>query len=226
MTEKLWIFGDSYSDKEYTYDHSFSSWPSAIEKIYEVTNFSKIGSSPDYSLNILLKKITDTSDVELQNTTLIFFVSSIHRFNFKFFNIKDHAITAKFSDTSDSNVMKNYREYSSFIKNFFKYYVFHSSYEQSELLKIAGCLNLLSYKFKKVLVWPIFDRITIDVESNNKFYFVSTPLRKIEPWLANTTVDLRNNHMSKNNHLEMMSQLTNWIDNDMIIDISNFNNFH
>lgn len=226
MTENIWIFGDSYSDKEYTYDTSFESWPYSIEKTYNVKNFSKIGSSPDYSLYKLFTEIESVPDDELKNVTLIFFISGIHRFNFKFFDLKDHAITTKFLDTNDESVMKDYKKYSQFIKNFFNHYIFHSSYDKSELIKIIGCLSLLSNKFKKVLVWPIFDRITIDITNTNNFYFVKHPLHKIEPWPQGVVNDVRNNHMSKHNHATMLSQLTNWIDNNMEIDINNFNKIH
>ena len=226
MTENIWIFGDSYSDKEYTYDFSFESWPYSIEKKYNVRNFSKIGSSPDYSLHKLLDEIEISTDIELKNITLIFFVSSIHRFNFKFLDLKDHAVTTKFLDTRDLGVIKNYKKYSKFIKSFFNDYVFHSSYDKSELIKIIGCLNLLSNKFKKVLVWPIFDRVTVDIQDANNFYFVKYPLHKIEPWPVGVIEDRRNNHMSKHNHLVMLSQLTDWINNDVVIELNNFNKIH
>jgi len=222
MKQKVWIFGDSYSDKEYYYDHTSIPWTHEIEKYYDVSNFSKIGSSPDYEIKLLLNEINKYDSDELKSISVIFFISGIYRFNFKFFDIKDHALTVNFYDTGNEEVFLRYNEYKGFLKDFFKYYVFNSSYNDTELLKIVGMLKLLSNKFKKVLVWPIFDRLPLHVENSDNFYLVNKPLHHVSTDPRPRPLDTRNNHLSNKNNSVMLDELVLWMEKDWPINIKNF----
>ena len=86
--DKIVIFGDSYSNKErvgevQSQDYGTIipwSWSNAIEKDYDVLNYSYAGSSENYTRNKVYEYL-DSPDYS-QTDTIIFFTTSIWRFPF------------------------------------------------------------------------------------------------------------------------------------------------
>lgn len=228
MKEKVWIFGDSYSDPNYLEENTFS-WPTQLAKNYDVRNFSIRGTGPEWSLNLLLaqiKPIETTDDVNL-----IFFVSNPIRFDFKFYkDPKDQALFQYVVDRCHSepgeSLVNKYLDRKRFFKEFVKLYIgtMDDFYIDKEMIKYVGSLKLLERKFKKILVWPIFYRLNIDIETSEKFMLINDlPMASVEP---NQNFyfgyDSRANHLSKDNHIIMLEQLSAWVDNNSQIDIKKF----
>jgi hypothetical protein len=227
MKEKVWIFGDSFSDPKYINNNNFS-WPTELAKNYDVNNLSLCGTGPDWSLDRLLQiqKLNQTQDINL-----IFFISNPHRFDFKFYkDARDQVLyfyLLNGPDNKDSdNRIAPYQQQKEFVKLFNRWYLGCQidSYIDKEIMKYVGALKLLEKIFKKILVWPIFDMLKIQIDQGEKFYVVNDlPLANIESDLRYTfSNDSRANHLSDDNHLVMLEQLSNWIDYSKQIDITRF----
>lgn len=96
---KVIIFGDSYSNKEADANNELVpwSWSNAIEKHYNVLNYSYAGSSENYTRNKVYEYL-DSSDYS-QMDTIVFFTTSIWRFPFLNHFKKEH-IQAIYSSIS------------------------------------------------------------------------------------------------------------------------------
>lgn len=229
--QEIWLFGDSYSDRNYYNDNSFLSWPLQLETHYLVKNFSRAGSSPSYQLNLLIEQTLIENNKKNKNIIIIFLVSNVLRFDFKFLDVTFHSVPYRyFIDRED--MLKKHKifdqmlneENKKFIINFFKEYVIHTNYEQMELIKVISTLNYYSNFFKKTLVWPIFDMPNIEIIDNNKFNFVDFKLFDVEPFRFKFAEDKRNNHLSKNNHDKVFYSLNKWIKDNVRVSKKDFIN--
>lgn len=229
--KKLWIFGDSYSDPTSSYMSHFEPWVSRIAGIYDVTNLSMCGTGPDFSLRELIDLIRD-NDAELDETSVIFFISSIYRFNFKFLHASDQVLAPYVADgypgqRNEEMVaqMERYSRFRPFVQDYLEQYVWHSSFNKTELLKIVGSLKLLSHRFEKMMVWPIFDdQKLVDIQDDGRFFYVKHSLSRIEGVGGGFSRDSRPNHLSQDNHEVMLRQLCGWMDHGIPIDVSLFSN--
>ncbi len=225
MKKEVWIFGDSYSDPSFKHNDTIS-WPNEIANKYNITNFSCLGTGPDWSLELLQKNIKQLDKSKLKNIDLIFFISHVSRFNFSFYNHQqDQVLTPLIAARQSLNKhskreIKQYSKYQSFCKDFFRYYANSNLFDEQTLLKIIGNLKLYEPIFNKILVWPIFQEIDLPVSSNN-FYFVDKCLSSFENTYGHA-MDTRNNHLSLANHEIVLEQLSNWIDHSNPIDTSKF----
>ena len=228
MHEKVWIFGDSFSDQGNIGSAQFS-WPTELNKHYDVENFSLRGTGPQWSLCRLfeqIKKVECTRDINL-----IFFVSNPLRFNFKFYQdpvdqVAFDYLTYGATNQASERLIKPYLHFIKFIKNFNRWYLEDDlqSFTDKETLKYIGVLKLHEKLFKKILVWPVFDAVEIDVDASENFSLVNTPIAAIDPdpQLSQFGGDTRANHLSEYNHLIMIKELSNWIDHRYHIDTSKF----
>jgi hypothetical protein len=220
--EKIWIFGDSYSDIAENDD----SWPIAISKKYKVENFSKCGTGPEYSLDILNQKVKSSSN--LKDINLIFLISNIYRFDFNFYSKPEHQVLswniAKIVPNNKhlEKDCKPYNKYKDFLNNFLQYYLTHNNFEENKMLQVVGNINLFSKNFKKILVWPIFNKLPLMIESKNNFFVVNSLLSEIENNTYKYFEDTRPNHLTLENHKIMLDQISNWVDYNIPIDVSTF----
>jgi hypothetical protein len=222
--KKIWIFGDSYSDEEYKTENQIS-WPIELRKKYSVTNFSKCGTGPDWSLNLLYNEINKNNN--LSDVSLIFFISSIYRFDFSFYDRPDDQVLYQFLTWPGYKISKKtirkYLMYQNFCKSFFLFFAENKNFDQTSMIKIIGSLKLFENCFEKILIWPIFDELNLSVADNKKFYIIKQMLSKIEDNVfPEFGKDLRANHLSEDNHKIMLDLLSNWIDYNIPIDTKIF----
>lgn len=230
--QEIWIFGDSFSDRNYTGSDTNYTWPRELEKKYLVRNFSKSGSGPAWQLAKLLKSISEVPENYCNDVILIFFVSEMFRLDLDFLNPGDQTLMYNFL-TNNNNIKNDlfnekktqYKEYITFIKQLWLHYLSTDSFKQTELIKTVGALSILSSKFKKTLVWPCFDEFVTDINNNTTCYIIDFDLVNLEKTDYDYKNDPRINHLRKENHKTMFTQLCNWIENDITITESHFVRF-
>lgn len=227
--KEVWIFGDSYVDRNYTGCDTNYNWPRELENKYAIKNFGKSGTGPTWSLHCLLNEMQtqDCSDI-----TLMFFVSEIFRLDLDFFEPKDQTLIYNF--LTNNNDIENdlfnqkkaqYNKWLPFIDELWDQLISTQSFRQTELLKIISSIQLLSQSFKKTLIWPCFDSLPITIKNINKTTVVDYPL--IELVDRNDyayCADPRVNHLSEANHGIMFKLLCDWIDYNLPVDTSKFVN--
>jgi hypothetical protein len=222
MKKEVWIFGDSYADKNYKMsDHV--TWPEMLDQKYNVKNFALVGTGPTWSLNLLINELKNN---DTNKVSVIFLSSNTERLDLSFLE-DNHQVMLKIFDANgkaEKKLKKRYTNYLDFIKKLLMYYVFTPSFKNTELLKIIGVLKLLSDNFEKILVWPIFEETTQTIRNSEKFYFVKNKLKNLDSEYYSFNVDPRSNHLSENKHIIMFNQLSQWIDNNQEIDLSIFDN--
>jgi hypothetical protein len=246
--KEVWIFGDSYAQPDPIVFEStndlvnldFTTWPLLLKQKYNVKNFAKGGTGPSWSLNKLIQQIKNTDKNDLKNVNVIFLVSAIWRIDLSFYNSESHqCLTAQIPAPSremisfgwnilnlskeEKRAIKPYASQKNFVKDLWKYYLLNDTYQQTELTKIIGAVNLYNTLFEKVLLWPIFHKPAIEIDySNNNFYYINDLLYEVEKDPYGFGYDPRQNHLSKENHTIMFNQLSNWIENSQSIDINKF----
>lgn len=227
--QEVWLFGDSYADRNYYNDNSYISWPKLLEEKYSVKNFAKAGTSPSYQLNYLIDNYIIQKNKSTENIIIIFLLSNTLRFDFKFLEpvfqglpyhyfVQRQEIFKKFN--SFEKMLNDSQQ--RFIVDFFKNFVLHTNYEDSEYIKIISTLYYYSNFFKKTLVWPIFKLPKIENVKNDKFSLVDFKLFDVEPIKYKFGEDPRNNHLSKKHHDVMIESIEQWIDQSIPIDINLF----
>ena len=207
MTREVWIFGDSYANENLEFSYS---WPVLLKQQYNVKNFAITGSGPDYQLSLFLDKLS-TSDAS--NTDVIFFVSDTIRFNFKFLESPSEQYIIKHlvkTSSFDTNI-KKYKKYKTFINWFFRDYVYHSTYNETETIKIILLLKELSKHFNNMIIIPVFDNLNeplISFDNTEKLCIVKNKFKEVE--LDKFTHEP--NHMSQEVHDQVYKKLSYWLD--------------
>lgn len=227
--KSVWIFGDSYSDINYDLGNEFT-WVKSLHKKYNVTNFSRSGTGPDWSLELLHNKILNTDKEILKNISIIFLISDVYRFNFSFYNESKHQVLYSYmidlynlrNTSIVDEEISQYKKYRKFCKSHFTYVCGEPTYWEISMTKIIGALSIYSKLFEKILVWPIFYTTNIDILPTENFLYVTCPLYDIEKISYDYHCDTRANHISKENHVVMLEALSNWIDDNESIDCSKF----
>ena len=226
--KSVWIFGDSYSDIGYDRGNEFT-WVKSLHKRYNVRNFSKFGTGPDWSLELLHKEILNADKESLKNVNVIFLISDVFRFNFSFYNETSHQVLYKYI-VDRYNLEKNsivneeisqYKKYKEFCNSHFMY-AHYDNFGHISMIKNLGALSIYSKFFEKILAWPIFYTTDIDIPLTEKFFYVPCPLFNFEKIPPGYGMDSRANHISKENHVVMLEALSNWIDNNKLVDCSKF----
>jgi hypothetical protein len=221
LVEKLWIFGDSYSDPRSSLGKA--SWVDKIAQLYSVENFSCRGTGPDWSLNCFYQQLATHQHTDLSQVNLIFFISDPFRFNFSFYTTPEDQVLYWHIFQSRSSLKdqhQQYRKYQNFMIDFFKYSAYSVDFPSIETNKIIGSLCIHQDKFKKILAWPLFFDAPQSFHSE-RFSCVGTALCSFEK-KANLNEETRANHLSPENHKVMLEQLCNWIDHGTVIDTSQF----
>ena len=230
MKEKVCIFGDSFSDPTYMENNTYS-WPTELAKIYDVNNFSIRGTGPEWSLDRLLEQIELAGVDKIKDVNLIFLISNPLRFDFKFYQhprdqVAFEYLSGQIKSKVGDGLILPYLNHGKFIKNFSKYYLGEriDLHVGKEMIKYVGALKLAAKLFKKTLAWTIFHKITIDNCSSENFTLVDElPLLQIEPGFPCAFgSDTRANHLSEDNHVVMLEQLSNWIKHAIPIDVAKF----
>lgn len=223
MKKKVWILGDSFASP-FGPRYHYESWEFRMSKKYDTINMALDGTGPDYSVGKLLDLLSTHQDTAA-NTSVIFLLSNIFRFNFRFFDPHDQVLSISiFNNRDDESVdrLMKYDSYSGFMKDFMLEYVWHSTYHKTEFLKTVALLKMLSQKVEKMLVWPIFDQQSLcEIKCDDRFFYVEDNLAHIEKTEV-VGQDMRPNHLSECNHDVMFQQLSNWVDNRKPIDTSSF----
>ena len=223
--KEIWIFGDSFAEPSKNLD----SWTKLLKKNnkFLIRNFALSGTGPDYQLKIFKKLMQESNIEDTKKIVVIFFVSDITRFNFKFLKPKDQVI--RFEDSwknqnkLSKSLYKKYVRYKRFIKCFYNFYVFHSAYMETELEKILGFLYLHSYRFEKTLAWPIFNDSSdfLPMKSSN-FYVPNKIMSELNKDMYPMGQSPNINHLTiENNHI-LATELENWIVTGKIIDCNQF----
>jgi len=246
IMQQVWLFGDSYCQQdpavfestEDLIDREFVSWPNRLKQDFDLKNFAVGGTGPTWSLNCLNHQIKQNTQ-DLKNINLIFFVSSIWRLDLAFYqrpsdpwlttmipaldpSMIDFGWDIKQFNREELKAIQPYKQEAAFVKQLWKQYFFTDSFENTEMLKIIGNLRLHSDLFKKALVWPIFNRPSVSVNSSGNFFYVDDLLFDIEKDPYGIGLDTRHNHLSTENHEIMHQQIAAWIQDSTPIDTAQF----
>lgn len=222
--QKIYIFGDSYAETKDNKRHQFFeySWPRKLEVAFDVTNFAVGGSGPQ-DVCIDLHNVVSTTDTqELKRSMAIIVLPDISRYNFSFYNKRNHSVFGQLNDnhTIDHFFTQEFltaygQDKLEFILNFRKFYLEHSINWSIEEVKYLSYFDNIATRFKQTLVLSVnallstqtyqhIDIAPIDLESISKHDIT-----------GNTGFghDNRLNHFSLENHNIMLEQLFNWIVN-------------
>ena len=81
MKQKLWIFGDSYADKQTNYKKIgqivWEGWTHWLESDYDVENFALSGISGDTCFLRLTNKVDEHETDELKNISVVFILADV-----------------------------------------------------------------------------------------------------------------------------------------------------
>lgn len=234
MKKKLWIFGDSYS---VDWDYIEYSYITQLKQRYDVENFSVSGSGLDYQFKLFNKKLLETRDEDLKNIILVFLIASYNRPNFSFWKDPGHqcfsisiANDYQFDYKPFQKIIKQYRDYKIFIKDFYKFYFTYNENEFKYLEKIL-ILKEFSNFFNKTLAISIFDpvkedminnKFKINYNNNNFFFAEGEPLYRIEKEVNK----FEPNHLSIENHNLLFQEIYNWIEHNINVNIDNLKKIH
>jgi len=228
--QKVWIFGDSYAND--TYEESYV-WTKRVAQKYNTVNYAIGGTGPEYMMRIFRNALQTTSEEDLKNINLIFFLSGDERKHFSFTaQPEDQAvmIDVVFRGMLDNYMRKRtaqYKDQKKFLNNFYKKYYLHNNLEDFRQLQYVGILKEYSSFFKKVLVVSVFDdaqdsllykKFSSTVQDTEKFTFCKGPsLYSIEKDINKELP----NHLSLTNHDLLFNEIVNWIDHDTSPNINN-----
>ena len=212
--QRIWIYGDSFSDENYNSKNNVS-WPILLSEKYTVVNRSQQGLSPDRLITYLLEDITNH---RMSDDILIFIMPHEGRFDFEFLLDYSHShVIHHIPDRIDL-----YKNQTRFIESF---YTLFATDELLTLYTVKNSLVVeqLSKFFKKHLIWPT----GVPVDQIYNVSQVTTSLSTISlseencP-LTNGGKDTRACHLNEENNYIMFKLLQDWIDNDIIIDTNRF----
>lgn len=223
IQKDIWIFGDSFADSFWPKPVDFTPWPGRLDINYQTLNMAKIGTGPDYSLNLLIQLFAATPKQYLKKKTLIFFCSDPFRLNLKCY--KDPMESARIYELAEGKVKS---KATLFVKQLIDWYL-DIEYRERCDLQYLSTLNHMSQYFKQVLYWPV-PSLTPTIEN---FLDVADNMFVPNQALVDISikdcghqnigvVDPRVNHLHKDNHDIMYDQLVNWIKNFSPIDTSKF----
>lgn len=223
--QQLWIFGDSFSDKNnsfFKYDGK-ESWPILIEDFYDVTNFSITGSGPHLMLQMLCNKIS----TNCKNIIVLFFLGDCLRIDLnsldksKQWCIREiilDRIDNMFADQknkgADQNpkLLKFVKENEKNTKWMGKEYLLQDAFLNIEPIKILSTLKIISEKFKKIIVFPCFQHEAKVINNfniiNNNIFFVD----KQELHKRYSDSDYHPNHIPIKQHKDFLNYVRKIID--------------
>lgn len=218
LLHRLWIFGDSFSDANYTNSHlpvpDPLSWPNQLANKYSVINHSLQGTGPDYALEKLLQQMETTPVEQRADTSVLFFQSEVYRFNLKQFYTHDsqQVSSTKIAAGEMSHTGKQ------FLTGLFKHLAV-DSWDNREQLKLFATVNSLAWQFKQVAYItvadfrPVYSQWIVPAPNMS---FVPVDLIKIslcEPEANKQLTDPRPNHFSARTHQYMLQCITAWMEN-------------
>lgn len=188
---KLWIFGDSYADENFDRagigDHM---WVKQLENHFDVQNYARLGTGPDWSLNILLDLLPVS-----EPTNLLWVGTSISRPNLNCIEPEEQV--------SAISWINNHSEY----EFLFNQLMATPDWCKTEEHKQFSAINSITHQFNKVLympVHPINTEMVNNIDIADNLHLFDNNLIDIsvsEPEYAQVSgPDYRSNHFSQYNH--------------------------
>ena len=188
---KLWIFGDSYADENF--DRAgigANMWVKQLEKHFDVQNYARRGTGPDWSLNILLDLLPVS-----EPTNLLWIGTSISRPNLNCLEPEEQVSAISWID--------NHSEY----EFLFNQLMATPDWCKTEEHKQFSAINSITHQFNKVLympVHPINTEMVNNIDIADNLHLFDNNLIDIsvsEPEYAQVDgPDYRSNHFSQYNH--------------------------
>jgi len=230
MSEKIWLFGDSYADQNNNNDPN--SWVRRLQRLgYDIDNFAVAGSGPEYQLSLFYNQMNTTSSTKLKEINLIFLISACNRINFSFLNPRDQIIKPKITffkfkpSKMELEILEKYPNYMNFLEDFYRYYFMHNNNSSMLIEKNVGLLSLYKDQFKSILAWPIFDSVNRAFSYTDTFCVPSLRMYEIdtEESEQESQENIRANHMRPHVHEELANQIERWIMRGKKINIHKFN---
>jgi hypothetical protein len=225
----IYIFGDSFAATHcYKTHHLFEyTWPRKLENAFNVTNYARAGSGPQYTCE-KIHNLTHLNDLDLNNSIAIIILSDISRYNFSFYDFPSDHVFGQYNNDVDKNSFfeqdfrKKYgQQQIEFVKNFRSYYLEHSQNWALEETKYLSYFDNVAKRFKQTLVWSTNPLLSSGYRYSN-IDIAPIDLNKIAshefPEGHYYGFDNRPNHLSIANHNIMLEQLYNWIVNKASIE--------
>lgn len=194
--KNLAIFGDSFA-RPSTFDYA---WTNRLKRDYNnIDNFAYSSAGFDYSIKKFLEYDSNKNN-DKRNIDIIFFVSALHRIDFKFYtNIIDQKLLVR-----PKEFKQKYKKYSKFYDIFLHDFYFYSAWEQTELLKQILYVKHKTQDYNKVLIFSVFksidDQEFTNLSSNNCIVFQESFMSKFNITGVEIYPDTRENHMDATEH--------------------------
>ena len=226
------VLGCSYADPGMY--PSEETWPTLLNKNFDVCNEACMGTGPQENLNILNTFVE--RGVDKSKDILIFFVPQYHRMNFKYLEKEDQVFTyaSKFRGKKDYFNRKFVEKYGTdkldWQSQWWDYYQVYDNNQKLDIIKIYATIAYFTKFFSKSLIIPTdyttkkFKKWNIDVQSIfKKKHCYYTPDIIMDIISQNEKdkkmifgEDKRPNHISLYNHKVMYKLLSEWINLDIV----------
>ena len=224
------VLGCSYADPNM--NPSEETWPTLLNKNFDVCNEARSGTGPQENLHIL-KTYVDKG-IDKNKDILIFFVPEYYRMNFKYLEKKDQV----FSYASDIRGNLDPKDYfnKKFVEKYgadkldwqsqwWEYYQVYDNNDQLDIIKIYATIAYFTKYFFRSLIIPTdqnsknLKKWNIDIQSIIEHTSVAyTPDIVLDTISKNEKdnvleygEDTRPNHLSLYNHVVMYKLLSEWI---------------
>ena len=212
------IIGDSYSDAKHRKNNE-TTYLELLEENFEVKNYSHQGVGPQY----IFEKLTD----EIIGDFLFVILPDVRRIKFNY--LTDENIASPVAIWRQLKTIGTYDFPESFEKYEDKYekiYKDIEAFESSNMFNILPSLYvqyIISFyqKYKKILIWPtrkhklqinfLPDNCKIILKSLND---ISKEEKVRKKTIKTYGQDFRNNHLSKENHINMFNFLIDYFLHD------------
>ena len=243
MTENVLIFGDSFADPEFGNSLTpHTKWFDALSEKYNVYNYARYGTGPDWSVTQLIDNFKPDSHI-------VFLMSNTSRLDWKFLRDPSHSHlmldkVPAFSMLDTKYLHNHVKDFRSFFLNYID-----SPNWTYEYYKWVSLLKSFEPMCKSILVWDLFgdschyartkqqEQIFVKMLktfNTDKFELITYPLAKISQENCEE-VDFsfkdkqdkqRYNHLGAKLHNTMYKSLDAWFRNGKHIDIKKFIKFN
>jgi len=227
--EILWLFGDSFVDPTKHSTDRFLVYYKRLEQDFIVKNFGVAGSGPEWSLQKFIQEDSLTNNDLKKKIGIVFFASDWARFNLKFFRKPGDQYLSTYRKTPVSlfkqlrktvanriipteplndeqhnkikiqDFRKSYKQYETFIKRFFNFYVFNGV--NNFMLQNMLLVKHFAMNYNRCVYWPIFNPLPPGIKktyNNKNFYIPDDLLMKFSG--IETQEKIIPNHMDEEGH--------------------------
>lgn len=214
--EKIYIYGDSFGDINYSPGGKRHQWMRRLTKNYTVYNRAKLSTGPDYSFRCLANDIHKVTKQDY----CIFILSESRRLYFKNIPVSlqceaSHMTTPRLKELCKEIPGSRRNDLIATLKT-----IVDEDFLFYDQLKHFFAVSNLSHAFKKTVLIPL-DTLLLDNHQRkmipDNLYLAKkgiTDIQKEEPehkeFEKTITKDFRSNHLNLDNHMKLFNALVDY----------------